>query len=204
MAVINVLARYREIDGRDSMGRASIWQGNAGTLFGNNVVYSDPVLAIATTATKIKTTVTAPYTVGGGLYSFAATDNVWTFGVAASLTTVAINSFQKYAVCIDDVGVATVQEATPSTVSAIAVRWDNASALAGTFNKNPWGALTAILNASRCIFGVVTVATTTGTFIPGTTAFNAAGITTTFRASIEPALNPVLANERGLIAGIGF
>jgi len=204
MAVINVLGRFHEADGRDSMGRASLWQGNAGTLYGNNVVYSDPVLAIATTATKVRTTVTAPYTIGGGLYSFVATDNVWTFGVAASLTTVAINSWQKYAVCIDDVGVATVQEGLQTTVSALAVKWENVTPLAGAFPKNPWGALAAILNASRCIFGVVTVATTTAPFIPGVTAFNAAGITTTFRGSIEPALNPILASTRGLVVGIGI
>lgn len=204
MAVAQVLARFREIDGRDSMGRASIWQGNAGTLFGNNVVYSDPVLAIATVTSQVKTTATAPYTVGGSLFSKVATDNLWTLGVAGSLTTVAINSWQKYALCIDDVGVATVVEAKQSTVSAVAVTWENVTPLAGTFPKNQWAALCAILNASRCIFGVMTVQTTTGTFIPGTTLLGAAGITTTFKGSIDPSLNPILANERGLVAGIGF
>ena len=186
------------------MARASIWQGNAGTFFGNNVVYSDPGLAIATVTSQVKTTVAAAYTIGGGLYSKGISDNFWTLGVAGSNTTVALNSFQKYALCVDDLGVATVVEATQSTVSALGVKWDNVTALGGTFNKNPWAALTSILSASRSIFGILTVATTTGTFIPGTTLLGAAGITATFRASIEPALNPVLANERGLIAGINF
>lgn len=206
MAVALTLARYREVDGRDSMARASIWQGNAGALFDNNVVYVDPALAVATTATQIKTTATAGFTVGGGLYSKAATDNFWTFGVAGtSATTVAVSSFQKYAVCVDDAGVATVQEATQSTISAAAVTWGNVTAQAGANPKNPWAALVSILYANRCIFGIVTVATdATHAFIPGTTAFNATGITTTFRGSIDPALNPVIANERGLIAGRDF
>ena len=137
-------------------------------------------------------------------YSKAATDNFWTLGSATSNTTVAINSFQKYALCVDDTGVATVQEATQSTVSAAAITWYNVTPIAGGGNKSSWAALCAILNASKCIFGVVTVATTSGTFIPGTTLLGAAGITTTYQAGIEPALNPLLANERGLVAGISF
>ena len=204
MAVVNVLARFREVDGRDSMARASIWQGNAGTLFGNNVVYADPVLAIATVTSQVKTTAVAPYTVGGSLYSKGITDNFWTLGAAGAATTVAINSWQKYALCVDDAGVATVVEATQSTVSALAIRWDNVTPLAGTFPKNPWAALAAILNASRCVFGILTVATTSGTFIPGTTLLGAAGITATLKGSIDPSLNPILANETGKIAGINF
>ena len=200
MSVAQVLARFREVDGRDSMSRASIWQGNAGTLFGNNVVYSDPGLATATVTSQVKTTAVTTFTVGGTIFSKGITDNFWTLAG----TTVAINSWQKYALCVDDTGVATVVEATQSTVSAAAIRWANVTPLAGTFTKNPWAALAAILNASRCIFGVLTVATTSGTFIPGTTLLGAAGITATYAGSIDPSLNPILANETGKIAGINF
>ena len=205
MAVVNTLARYREIDGRDSMGRASIWQGNAGTLFGNNAAYADAVLAIATVTSKVKSTATMPYTVGGSLFSLAATDNFWTLGGATSATVVAVGSFQKYALCVDDAGVMTVQEAKQSTVSAAAVTWENVTGLAGTFPKNQWAAITAILNASRCIAGILTIATNASTtFTPGTTLLGAAGITATFKGSIDTSLMPILANERGLIAGISF
>jgi hypothetical protein len=205
MAVVNVLARFREVDGRDSMGRASIWQGNAGALFGNNAVYADPIITVATVTTQARTTATAQYTIGGGLYSKASTDNFWTLGVAGSNTTVPINSWQKYALMVDDAGVATVQEATPSTVSAAAVRWPNVTALAGSNPANPWAPLTFLLNGSRCIFGILTVQTAAGTFVPGTTAIATAGaITVSFRGGIDPSLNPILANERGLVAGIAF
>ena len=204
MTVAQTFARYREIDGRDSMGRASIWQGNAGAYFGNNAVYVDPALAIATTTTQIKTTASAQFTVGGKLFTKAATDNFWTFGVAGSNTTVAVGSVQKYAVCVDDAGVATVQEATQAATAA-AVSWANVAAQAKANPQNLWAPLITILAASRCVFGIVTVTTdATHTFIPGTTAFNATGITTTFNGGIEPALNPIIANERGLIAGRDF
>lgn len=203
MAVALSFAKYREIDGRDSMARASIWQGNAGAYFGNNSVYADPALAIATTAQQIKTTASAQFTVGGKLFTKAATDNLWTFGVAGSNTTVAVGFTQKYAVCIDDAGAATVQEATQA-LTAGAVTWANVTAAAKANPQNAWAPLISILNASRAIFGIVTVVNVTNPFIPGTTAFNAAGVTTTFNGGIEPALNPILANERGLIAGRDF
>lgn len=205
MAVATVVARYRELDGRDSMARASMWQGNAGTLYGNNVVYADPGLAIALTASKVKTTASAQYTIGGGIYTKAATDNFWTLGSATSATTVPTGGFQKYALLVDDTGAATVQEATFNSVSLATVSWANVAAAAKANPANPWAPLCTMLNNSACIFGILSVTNASGAnFVPGTTLLSAAGITTAFRASIEPQLNPVLANERGLIVGISI
>ena len=176
MTVTLSQAKYREQAGRDSMERASLWQLAAAVLHGLNRVTVDPVLATATVTSQVKTTGAAGFTVGGQLYSKAATDNFWTLSGAV----VPINSWQKYLLMVSDAGAASVQEGVASSISAAAVGWGNVVAAAGANPKNPWAALCSVLNASRCIFGVVTVATNgSTTFTPGTTLLGAAGITTT-------------------------
>jgi hypothetical protein len=198
MAITLSTAKYREAaSGRDSLERASLWQGNAGTIFGLNCVYGAPAVATATVTSQVKTTAASQYSVGGRIFTKGATDNFWTLAG----TTVALNSWQKYLLCVDDAGVATVVEGTQSTVSAAGVTWGNVSPAAKAFNQNPWAPLITVLSASRCIFGVLTVATTTGTFIPGTTLLGAAGITATFIDGIDASLSPLMANESGLLIG---
>lgn len=200
MTVVQTFARYREIDGRDSMSRASIWQGNAGAYFGNNCAYADCGAATAATTSKVKTTATLPFTVGGKLFSLGATDNFWTLAGVV----VAVGSFQKYALMVDDAGVATVQEATQASTAAL-VNWQNVTAQAKANPQNAWAPIIAMLAASRCVAAILTVATdATHTFTPGTTLLGAAGITATYSGGIDPSLMPILANERGLIAGRDF
>lgn len=191
-------ARYREgIGGRDSMEHALAWQGNAGTLYGLNMVYARPQIAQGTTATKAKTVAAADFVVGGRLFNKGATDDFWT--IPAGIT-VAASSWQKYILMVDDAGVATVQEATQSTVSAAAVSFGNIATAAKAFPQNAWAPIITLLAASRAIFGVATVATdSTHTFIPGTTAFNATGITTTFIDGIDPLLLPLVYDQSGVL-----
>lgn len=192
-------AVYREsVLGRDGMERALAWQGNAGALFSLNCVYAACGAAQATTTTAAKTVNSAQFTVGGKLFTKGATDNFWVLSGA----TVPVASFQKYALCVDDSLAASVQEATPSTVSAAAVTWTNVSAAAKAVPQNLWAPLATILSSSKAIFAILTIATdATHTFIPGTTALNATGITATFNDGIDPALNPLIYNERGLLLG---
>ena len=199
MAITLSFAKFKEaLGGRDSLERASMWQGNAGTLYGLNSVYAAPGCATATVTSQVKTTASAQYTVGGRIFTKAATDNFWTL----SGTTVAVSSWQKYLLCVDDAGVASVVEGTQSTVSAAGVTWGNVSAAAKAFPQNPWAPLITVLSASRCIFGVLTVATNASTqFVPGTTLLGAAGITATFIDGIDASLSPLMANESGLIIG---
>lgn len=203
MAITLSLAKYKELGGRDSLERASIWQGNAGSIYGLNAVYAAAGAAQATTTTQAKTVNATAYTVGGRLFSKAATDNFWTLGSASSATVVAVNSWQKYLLCVDDTGAATVVEGTQSTVNAASVGWGNIAAAQGANPKNMWAALISVLNGSRCIFSVLTVATdATHTFTPGTTALNATGITSTFIDGIDSTLFPLMANESGLLVGL--
>src|SRR5438132_506365 len=108
MTVVLSTAKYREVGGRDALERASIWAGNAGTLFGLNAAYAACGAGIATTATKVRSNAATAFTIGGQLFSKASTDNLWTLSGGV----VPVSSWQKYALMIDDAGVATVQEAT--------------------------------------------------------------------------------------------
>jgi hypothetical protein len=177
MTVTLSKARYREEGGRDSLARASVQQGNAGAIFGLNCVYAACGATTATTTSKVKTVNSTQFTVGGQIFTKAATDNFWTLGSTTSATVVAASSFQKYLLCVDDAGVATVVEGTQSLISAASVGWQNIPlignagfGMAVTAPKDPWAAIVAVLNASRCIFAVLTVATNSSTtFTPGTT-----------------------------------
>lgn len=188
-------ARYREeIIGRDAMERALAWQGNAGALYGLNMVYARPIVATATVTSKVKTTAAVDFVVGGTLFNKAATDNLWTLSGAV----VPVSSWQKYLLCVDDAGTATAVECAASSVSAAAVGFGNITPAAKAFPQNPWAALISVLAASRCIFGVLTVATNgSTTFTPGTTLLGAAGITATYIDGLDPLLLPLVYNENG-------
>lgn len=190
-------AKYREaIIGRDGMERALAWQGNAGALYALNMVYARPIVATATVTSQVKTTNTVDFVIGGRLFNKAATDNFWTLSGAV----VAVSSFQKYLLCVDDAGVATAVECTPSTVNAAGVTFGNIAAAAKANPQNPWAPLITVLAASRCIFGVLNVATNASTtFTPGTTLLGAAGITSTFIDGIDPLLSPLLYTEKGTL-----
>lgn len=199
MAVVLGKAVYREaIIGRDGMERALAWQGNAGSLYGLNMVYARPIVATGTTTSKVKTTAAADFVVGGTIFNKAATDDFWTLSGAV----VAISSWQKYILCVDDGGVATALEATQSNVSAAAVTFGNIAAAAKAFPQNPWAPLITILSASRCVFGVLTVATNASTtFTPGTTLLGAAGITATYINGLDPLLLPLVYGDRNQLLG---
>lgn len=202
--VLGKVQHAEDILGRDSMDRFLAWQSNASTLYGLNAVYNKPTLATAATTTKVATTTAANYAVGGNLFNLAVTGNFWTLGVAGSLTTVQANSFQKYFFLVSDTGVAFVQEATQTTgPSASFVTFGNIAAAAGANPKNPYAPLVAMLSGSQAIFGYAIVQTGAGTFVPGTTAIQTAGaVTMTFIDGIDPLLQPLIYNDRGLLLGL--
>lgn len=201
MTVALATATYRDsvIGGHDGMDRALAWQSNAGTIFGLNCVYAASGATTATTTSQVKTVNSTQFSVGGKLFTKGATDNFWTLAG----TTVAAGSFQKYALCVSDAGVASVVEATQSTVSAAAVTWQNVTPMAKANPQNPWAPIISILTASRAIFAILTIATDAShTFIPGTTLLGAAGITATLNDGIDPALMPVIQNDRAQLLGL--
>lgn len=129
-----------------------------------NSVAGKPAVATATTTSQVKTTNQVDFFVNGSVFRKAATDNFWTLtgGVLA------ISSWRKYALMVDNAGAASVVAGADSTVSAAA---------AGL----------PALPASKSCFGVLTVATDAShTFTPGTTLLGATGITASFVDGLDP------------------
>jgi hypothetical protein len=130
-----------------------------------NSVAGKASVATGTTTSKVKTTNQTDFFVNGSVFRKAATDDFWTLTGAV----LAISSWRKYLLCVDNTGAASVvQSTTDSTVSAAAVQLP-------------------ALPANKCVFGVLTVATNGATtFTPGTTLLGAAGITATYVDGLDP------------------
>jgi hypothetical protein len=135
-------------------------------------VLSDGGAGIGTTTSKVRSNATISYTINGEFKSKAATDDLWT------LTGAVIPAGQKrtYLLLLDSAGAATV--AASDTVLA-----------AGTVTLPAWP-------ADKAIVGSVTVSNGSGgNFTPGTTALNAASITTTYFDGVPAAMLPAAPTE---------
>ena len=125
----------------------------------STTVATTPLVAIATTATKVKTTNATVLRNAGALNALGASDDFWTLtgGVLAE------SSFRRYLLLANASDTASVLASDDSTVSAAACRWS-------TLPAN-----------GTAIVGILTVATDASTtFTPGTTELSAAGITDTY------------------------
>lgn len=180
---------------RRSMEKASVELANATAAYSLNMPLSSPAVTVATTTSKVKTTATLTYQIAGNFYSLAATDNFWTL----SGTVVAASSWQKYLLLVDAAGTATMQEGVQSLIGASNVTFSNVSGL------GKWAPLLTILNAGKIIAGTLTIATdSTHTFTPGTTAAaTGSGITASYFNGLDQSLLPLLANQTGILMGIG-
>jgi hypothetical protein len=145
---------------------------------GGSMAFASGALANGTNAGSIKTTATVPFTVDGIFYSKAATDNLpFTMTVPAvssngyatngSFTGQTGGSTRLYGVYLDSAGAVTHVPGPICNSTELA-----AGSCALQFPPPQRG--------KACI-GMVRIAVTAGTtFIPGTTALNAAGVTTTY------------------------
>ena len=187
-----------------SAARLALEFANANLALDLNATLSAAGTTTATTTSKAKTVNTLTYLSAGLYKSKAATDNFFTLGTAGqSTTTVPASYFQKYLCCIDPTGSApAVFEGTASPVGLSSVTWPG-PAWASVAGFGSWAPLLYILNQGYSIVSVisVTVASTT-TFVPGTTLFGAAGITTAFADGIDQAIFPLASNEIGNIVGL--
>lgn len=188
------VASYPDQTTRGSPQRADIALNNASALFAMNRTFATPTITIGTTTTKVRTTATCTFTLGGAFQTaVSSTDDLWTL----SGTLVAAGSYQKYLLMWDSTGASapTIQEGVQSTVGASSVGWTNVAA-------GSWGPIITLLNAGKVIVGYILVATdSTHTFTPGTTALGAAGITTTYFQGIDSTLLPIIGNLQGSIIG---
>lgn len=144
---------------------------------GGNIALASGALANGTTAGTIKTTVVVPYLNDGQFYSKAITDNIAIAYTAAatvygqpsngSFTGGANGSTRLYGLYLDTSGNVTLECGPIVDTVALA-----AGSAALHFPPNKRG---------LTVFGAVRIAVTSGTtFIPGTTALGAAGVTTTY------------------------
>jgi hypothetical protein len=132
-------------------------------LISRNRCFGKAATAQGTTTSKVKSVNSVDFAIDGAIFRKAGTDDLWTL----SGSVVAISSWQKYLLCLDSAGAASIVAGTASTVSAAAVTLPT-------------------LPTSKAVIGVLTIATNgSTTFTPGTTALNAAGITATFADGLD-------------------
>jgi len=129
-----------------------------------NMPLSVATVAIGTTVQKVKTTATFNYLCNGIFKSLAATDDFWTL----SGTTITDGNTNKYLLCVDAAGAASIVEGTQA-------------ATAGAVVLPAWP-------ANKTVAGILQVATAGATFVPGTTALNAGTVTDTYYDGFDPAL----------------
>lgn len=129
-----------------------------------NAPLATATVAIGTTVQKVRTTATATFRIDGVFKSKASTDDFWTL----SGTTIADGFVNKYLLCIDADGAASIVEGTQA-------------ATAGAVVLGAWP-------ASKSVLGILTVATTGAAFVPGTTGLDAAEVTDTYTDGFDAAL----------------
>lgn len=129
----------------------------------STTIATTPAVAIATTASKVKTTNATVLRNAGVLNALAASDDFWTLtgGVLA------VSSFRRYLLLCDASDTATVLASDDATTAA-ACRW------------------VSLPDNGVAIVGILTVATDASTtFTPGTTLLSAAGITDTYVDGVD-------------------
>lgn len=138
---------------------------NAIALLTANRCLSAGGAAIGTTTTKVKSANTITYTVDGVFKSKAGTDDLWTLSGGV----VPVSSYQKYLLCLDGSGTASVVQGVPASTAA--------------------GVVLPAPPQGKTIVGIVTVQTdATHTFTPGTTGLDGAGITDSYADGFDGSL----------------
>lgn len=162
---------------------------------GASIAFSSGALAAGTNAGTIKSTATITFTVDGRFYSKSATDNIaisysgpsvyqaaagGVQAVNGSFTGAVGGSTRLYLICLD----------TSGAVSIVPGKIVNTAELAAGRVSLDYPDTPNLV----CAVGAMRVALTAGTaFVPGTTALDASGVTTTFlNLSTVPA-NPLTA-----------
>jgi hypothetical protein len=158
---------------------------------------TNPTILIGTTKSKVNLGADTTYTVNGSYFSKATTADFWTLGTATSATTVAVGSLQRYALLINAAGNPFVYEATQVIGSSSAdLRWTNVAGV------GRWRPVLYWASQGYTLVGSVQVITdATHTFVPGTTLFDATGITAAFTSGLDTTILPLIGNQSGLVLG---
>lgn len=161
----------RVVAPRGSSARQALISLNELILLNNNRCWANPLVAVGTTTSKVKTTNSVSFSVDGALYTKAATDDFWTL----SGSVLAVSSFRVILLLVNAAGTMSIASSSDSLVSAA---------------KCVLPDITTTLDG-KAIFGYITVATNSSTtFTPGTTLLGAAGITTTYFSGVPTGFGP--------------
>lgn len=141
-------------------------------LLRDNAVFSAAGAAAATTASKVKTVNTVTYLIDGQFKSLAGTDNFWTL----TGTTLTAGQVNKWLLCVDGSGAASVIAGNISTTAA-GVSFSDVTGSDGHTYPPP--------GPSKAIVAQLTVTCNSSTFVPGTTLLSAGTITVVYRDGYE-------------------
>lgn len=172
----------------------------------DNLILASGGLATGTTAGTVKTVNTLQYAINNILYTKAATDNIaftlLPFVLAnktAAFTNIPIGQSCLFILTIDSTGTVKAIQGNPvATGSGFPLVWPD-DYLYVNINQNPYpGANTTsltnpiTLNGGIVLGGIRVDNASAGVFTPGTTAFGAAGITSTYYNFMQqPTINLV-------------
>lgn len=130
-------------------------------MINRNRCFAKAAAAIGTTTTKVKSVNSVDYAIDGEIKRKAGTDDLWTLSGAV----VADGFVNKYLLCLDASGTASIVEGTQATTAGAVVL--------------------PALPASKSVIATLTVASAGATFTPGTTALNAGTVTATYRDGLD-------------------
>lgn len=183
--------------GIGTMERRAAEAANAGLILAHYRPTTSGAIAIGTTKSKVTLGADVTYAVNGSIVTKTAAADVWTLGGATSNTTVAAGSIQRYILALDASGTAFVYEGVQQIgSSATTLRYTNLN------GKGIYTALFYITGLGQTPVGSVQVITdATHTFIPGTTLFDAAGLTVAYTSGLDSTFIPLIGDLAGRSIG---
>lgn len=154
---------------------------------------TNPGIAIGSTTTKVTLGTTTTYLVNGSFLSKTNTADLWTL----SGTTVAAGSVQRYALLLDASGTASAQEGVQQIgTNTNSVTWTNVA------GKGKYMQILYWASQGLTLIGSVAITTdATHTFIPGTTALNATGITAAYTSGLDSSITSLIGDLSGRAIG---
>lgn len=183
--------------GIGTMERRAAEAANAALILAHYRPTNSGALAIGSTTTKVTLGANVTYMVNGSYFTKNAAADVWTLGTATSATTVAAGSIQRYILTLDNAGTAYAYEGVQQIGSdPTTLRYSNIN------GKGGYTPLLYLAGLGQSLIGSVQVLTDgTHTFIPGTTALSATGITAAYTSGLDSTFIPLIGDLSGRSIG---
>lgn len=183
--------------GIGTMERRAAEAANVGLILAHYRPTTSGALAIGSTTTKVTLGANVTYSVNGSIVTKNSAADVWSLGTATSGTTVAAGSIQRYILTLDASGAAFTYEGVQQLgTDPTTLRYTNIN------GKGSYVPLLYVAGLGQTLIGSVQVLTDgTHTFIPGTTALNATGITAAYTSGLDSTFVPLIGDLTGRSIG---